>query len=147
MIVFPAPFSQVNGHLLPFQADELNPAPVDQGLQRCHSTTKPVSVTGVCPAQRLLHPGLLQEQVGLTPRRRGVQRAGRTGTHPCAVCAGRSPWSCPAGGSTRRFLAGRPGCCSATWSCSGLSEVHATVSLTPCGATTRPPPRAPRSMP
>src|SRR5215204_1735120 len=32
MIVFPAPFSQVNGHLLPFQADELNPAPVDQGL-------------------------------------------------------------------------------------------------------------------
>jgi hypothetical protein len=32
MVVFPAPFSQVNGHLLPFQADELNPAPVDQGL-------------------------------------------------------------------------------------------------------------------
>jgi hypothetical protein len=33
MVVFPAPFSQVNGHLLPFQADELNPAPVDQGLE------------------------------------------------------------------------------------------------------------------
>ncbi len=47
---------------------------------------------------------------------------------PVCSCAGRSPWSCPAGGSTRRFLAGRPGCCSATWSCSGLSEFHA-ISL------------------
>ena len=32
MVVFAAPFSQVSGHLLPFQADELNPSPVDQGL-------------------------------------------------------------------------------------------------------------------
>jgi hypothetical protein len=31
MVVFAAPFSQVSGHLLPFQADELNPSPVDQG--------------------------------------------------------------------------------------------------------------------
>jgi hypothetical protein len=31
MVVFAAPFSQVSGHLLPFQADELNPPPVDQG--------------------------------------------------------------------------------------------------------------------
>jgi hypothetical protein len=32
MVVLPAPFSQVSGHLLPFQAGELNPLPVDQGL-------------------------------------------------------------------------------------------------------------------
>jgi hypothetical protein len=32
MVVFAAPFSQVSGHLLPFQAGELNPLPVDQGL-------------------------------------------------------------------------------------------------------------------
>src|SRR5215218_962996 len=44
MVVFPAPFSQVNGHLLPFQADELNPAPVDQGLLPPRSAVcRPVS--------------------------------------------------------------------------------------------------------
>jgi hypothetical protein len=32
MVVFAAPFSQVSGHLLPSQAGELNPLPVDQGL-------------------------------------------------------------------------------------------------------------------
>jgi hypothetical protein len=32
MVVFAAPFSQVSGHLLPFQAGDLNPLPVDQGL-------------------------------------------------------------------------------------------------------------------
>jgi hypothetical protein len=49
MVVFAAPFSQVSGHLLPFQADELNPPPVDQGLgdsallreAECRSWTSP----------------------------------------------------------------------------------------------------------
>jgi hypothetical protein len=31
MVVLAAPFSQVSGHLLLFQAANLNPLPVDQG--------------------------------------------------------------------------------------------------------------------
>jgi hypothetical protein len=34
MVVFAAPFSQVSGHLLPSQAGDLNPLPVDPGLSR-----------------------------------------------------------------------------------------------------------------
>src|SRR5215207_2210223 len=51
MIVFPAPFSQVSGHLLPFQADELNPSPVDQGLG---STLSRAEVA--CAPRRPRHP-------------------------------------------------------------------------------------------
>jgi hypothetical protein len=32
MVGLAAPFSQVSGHLLPSQAGDLNPLPVDQGL-------------------------------------------------------------------------------------------------------------------
>src|SRR4029450_5927258 len=34
MVVFAAPFSQVSGHLLPSQADELNPLPGGSGLNK-----------------------------------------------------------------------------------------------------------------
>jgi hypothetical protein len=44
MGVVAAPFSQVSGHLLPFQADELNPSPVDQGLLSA-KVVKPLSTT------------------------------------------------------------------------------------------------------
>src|SRR5215217_8681323 len=58
MIVFPAPFSQVNGHLLPFQADELNPAPVDQGLTgRQQSVSLPRLRLGVAWENGFQHSG------------------------------------------------------------------------------------------
>jgi hypothetical protein len=44
MGVVAAPFSQVSGHLLPFQADELNPSPVDQGLLRMYFKDKAAMV-------------------------------------------------------------------------------------------------------
>jgi hypothetical protein len=51
MVVLAAPFSQVSGHLLPFQTANLNPSPVDQGLLVAKEVNDPAVTQFQMPIQ------------------------------------------------------------------------------------------------